>query len=136
MVDEKTSKTVAGKAGRVLNDPASTADEKSVAGSALAQAGDVVGHSANPGTVPTEKVKPAEPKKLVRFRANEKSPSIDIQAGEYRRTFRVEDQPFEVEDDNELQMLRETGHFVEDKEAEREAREQEAEAVGSEKSER
>lgn len=67
-----------------------------------------------------------EPKKLVRFRANEKSPTIDIQEGEYRRSFRAEDQPFEVENENELQMLRATGRFVEDKEAEKEA---EAEAT-------
>lgn len=37
---EKTSKTVASKAAKILNDPESTADEKSVAASALTQASD------------------------------------------------------------------------------------------------
>lgn len=38
--NEKTSKTVASKAAKVLRDPKSTEDEKSVAASALTQAAD------------------------------------------------------------------------------------------------
>lgn len=124
MADEKTSKDVAGKAARVLADPNASADEKSVAASALSQTAD------KPAPAPKTQaaIPDTSPKKLLRFRANEKSPSIDIQQGEYHRFFRVEDQPFECETEEEFQMLRNTGHFVEDKEAEREAKEQEAES--------
>jgi hypothetical protein len=38
--NEKTSKSVASKAGRILRDPKSTKAEKSVAGSALTQRAD------------------------------------------------------------------------------------------------
>jgi hypothetical protein len=109
----KTSKKAAASAAKVLNDPNSTKDEKAAAASALAQRG-------GDGNA-TQPIPETPQKKLVRFRATEKSPSIEIAAGEYRRTFLKEDEPFEVADDNELEMLRGTGHFVEDKEAEREA---------------
>lgn len=52
--DEKTSKEVASKAGKVLRDPKSTKTEKSVAASALTQAAD------KPKTA-GRKVKPPRP---------------------------------------------------------------------------
>lgn len=120
MGDEKTSRSVASKASSVLKDPTATADEKSVAASALNQAEGQEQEAAAGG----KSIPPADEKskKLARFRANVTSPTVSIGEGEYRREFRAEDQPFEVADDNELQMLRATGLFVEDKEAEKDAR--------------
>jgi hypothetical protein len=46
---------------------------------------------------------------------------MDIGIGEYRRTFKADEQPFAAEDAEEEQLLRNTGFFVSDKEAEAEA---------------
>jgi hypothetical protein len=73
-----------------------------------------------------------QPKILMRFRANVKSPTIEIAQGEYRRKFYASEQPFEVENAEEARMLHETGHFVEDKEAEKAAlTDVESEAAGT-----
>jgi hypothetical protein len=62
-----------------------------------------------------------EPKNFLKFRASQKSPTMDIGVGEYRRTFNAGEQPFEVKDAEEEQLLRNTGFFVSDKEAQAEA---------------
>lgn len=59
-----------------------------------------------------------QPKTFLKFCANQKSPTLEIQVGEYHRSFKADDQPFEVKDKEEEQLLRNSGYFVSDKEAE------------------
>lgn len=67
-----------------------------------------------------DEVTPVEqPKILLKFRASQKSPTLEINNGEYARHFAATEQPFEVESDEEAQMLLRTGYFVHDKEAEK-----------------
>jgi len=54
--------------------------------------------------------KPGLPR--LRFRADQKSPTLEIGNGEYRRVFNAKDQPFEVESDDEFQLLKGSGYFV------------------------
>lgn len=81
--------------------------------------------------MPEEKTATAEqPKILVRFRASQKSPTLDLMNGEYHRVFNAVDQPFEVKDQEELLLLKNSGFFVEDKAAEKEAADDEAAGEG------
>lgn len=82
---------------------------------------------------PQTEVTPAEvePKKtFVRLRAHKErklpngKPSkrpekIEIKNGDYKRTFHAADEPFEVKSEDELNLLKSTGLFVEDKQAEK-----------------
>lgn len=58
--------------------------------------------------------KPELPK--LKFKADQKSPTLEIGHGEYRRKFDAKEQPFEVESEEELRFLKGTGYFVEVKE--------------------
>jgi hypothetical protein len=111
-----TSKKVAKEASKIMNDPNATQAEKSVAASALAQVDKNEGGKRSAVDVQGEAEKP---KRLLKFRASEKSPTLDVMVGEYRRSFNAADQPFEVADEEEEQLLRGTGHFVLDREAEK-----------------
>jgi hypothetical protein len=77
-----------------------------------------------------------EPKTFLKFRASQKSPTLEVAVGEYRRSFKAEEQPFEMtglkrkEGKTEIvvftpveeeQLLRNSGFFVSDKDAESEA---------------
>jgi hypothetical protein len=71
-----------------------------------------------------------QPKTLLKFRATQKSPTLEIINGDYARTFDEKDQPFEAEPLEEAPMLLRSGYFVLDKEATKEAvAEQAAEQV-------
>ena len=59
--------------------------------------------------------KPELPK--LKFRATQKSPTLDLGHGDYRRRFEAKDQPFEVESEEEYTFLKNTGYFVDAKEA-------------------
>jgi hypothetical protein len=48
----------------------------------------------------------------LRFRADQKSPTLAIGNGDYRRQFEAKDQPFEVESNDEFQLLKGSGYFV------------------------
>ena len=50
--------------------------------------------------------------KFIQFAPEQKSPTLEIHQGEYRRTFDVKDQPFECDPEEAAWLLRE-GHFVE-----------------------
>jgi len=54
------------------------------------------------------------------FAAEQKSPTLEIGVGEYRRRFDAKDQPFECEQE-EAKMLLRSGHFEEVKEQEQAA---------------
>jgi hypothetical protein len=47
----------------------------------------------------------------LKFKEDQKSPTLDIMIGEYRRQFDAKEQPFAVESGEELGMLLRTGHF-------------------------
>lgn len=72
-----------------------------------------------------------KPKTFLKFKASQKSPTLDIMAGEYRRMFKVDEQPFQVADAEEEQLLRNTGFFVSDKEAQAEADAEAKQAEGA-----
>jgi hypothetical protein len=50
-------------------------------------------------------------KTLLKFKADQKSPTMDIGTGEYRRSFKADEQPFVVDSKEEADMLLRTGHF-------------------------
>lgn len=58
-----------------------------------------------------EEQKPELPK--LRFKADQKSPLLEIGHGEYNRKFKADEQPFEVENEEELRLLKGTDYFVE-----------------------
>jgi hypothetical protein len=62
-------------------------------------------------------IKAAALPKLV-FAPEQKSPTLEVGGGEYVRKFDAKDQPFSVQDKEELRRLLNTGHFVEAKAAE------------------
>lgn len=47
----------------------------------------------------------------LKFKADQKSPTLELHIGEYRRVFNAADQPFAVESKEEAGMLLRTGHF-------------------------
>ncbi len=98
MADERTSRRVAGQAARILRDKNASPEAKSVAASALSQAPDRPGRKVYARLV---------------FSEQQKSPTLEIGHGEYRRKFDVKDQPFECETKSEARMLLRTGNFVE-----------------------
>ena len=55
-----------------------------------------------------------KPKVFLKFRATQKSPTLEIGHGEYTRKFEAKDQPFEC-DEEEAGMLKRTGFFVDAK---------------------
>jgi len=57
------------------------------------------------------KKKSDKPKQFMKFAASQKSPTLEIGHGEYRRKFEAKDQPFAV-DQEEAKFLKGTGHFV------------------------
>ena len=59
--------------------------------------------------------KPHKEKKLRNGKKSKPPQAIDIKNGHYHRKFEAKDAPFAVEDDAELQMLLESGHFVQHK---------------------
>jgi hypothetical protein len=124
MSDERTSKAVAVKASRVLHDPDSSADEKSVAGSALSQAGDHI--EATEQQPPVAEVvdsktvllqfAPGKPEAGTHPTTGAPLPSpsaVELGHGEYSRRFVASDQPFKVEAIEEAPFLLGTGLFVE-----------------------
>jgi len=64
------------------------------------------------------KTEDQEPENVLRFRfrANFKSPTLELGHGEYRRLFKADEQPFAVTSLEEAQMLQKDPHFVEHKE--------------------
>lgn len=53
-----------------------------------------------------------EQKILLKFKASQKSPVMEIGVGEYHRSFKADEQPFEVKDTEEERLLRNTGFFI------------------------
>lgn len=116
--DRTTSPQVAKKASRVLRDPAATADEKSVAASALAQveAAPQPTNTATPvaDAVAFVRLRDEEPRFIGEGDARRQlppSPTVEIAQGEYRRVFVRAEQPFAVASTEELQALLGTGLF-------------------------
>jgi len=57
------------------------------------------------------KKKAEKPQTFLKFRASQKSPTLEIGHGEYTRKFDAKEQPFEV-DEQEAAFLKGTGYFV------------------------
>lgn len=118
--DRVTSDRVASQASKVLHDPTSSDAERSVAASALSQAESTAARGpatdekkdAAVGGQPSSVVAEAKPKRLLQFHPDQKSPTVDLQMGEYHRIFKASEQPFVAESKEEEQMLLRTRHFV------------------------
>jgi len=62
------------------------------------------------------KVAEEKPKLFVKFRKSQKSPTLEINNGDYARAFKADEQPFEVADEEEHQLLKNSGFFIDAKE--------------------
>ncbi len=62
--------------------------------------------------VPVKAKAEAPPQISVKFHPDQKSPTLDLCQGEYRRKFEKKFEPFSCSSEEERQMLIATGHFI------------------------